>query len=201
MAFLHGFCLALGLILPLGVQNLFVFQQGITQPRLVRIFPAVITAALCDTVLIVLSVGGMSVILMNSLVMKNILVLGGVVFLLYMGYVTWHSKPKEDEVRNVSFSAKRQITFAMSVSFLNPYAFLDILGVIGTSSLQYEAEEKILFTMACIMVSWLWFFALGIAGRVLGKRKNIRGKMQTLNRVSAMFIFGTAAYMLSTVIK
>ena len=27
-AFFHGFILALGLILPLGVQNLFVLQQG-----------------------------------------------------------------------------------------------------------------------------------------------------------------------------
>ena len=60
MAFLHGFILALGLILPLGVQNLFVLQQGILQPRLWKTVPAVVTAALCDTVLISCSVGGVA---------------------------------------------------------------------------------------------------------------------------------------------
>ena len=66
MAFLHGFILALGLILPLGVQNLFVLQQGILQPRLWKTVPAVVTAALCDTVLISCSVGGVAWLLAGT---------------------------------------------------------------------------------------------------------------------------------------
>ena len=46
---LHGFILALGLILPLGVQNVFVFNQGAVQSRFVKALPAIITASLCDT--------------------------------------------------------------------------------------------------------------------------------------------------------
>ncbi len=57
--YLHAFILALGLILPLGVQNLFVFNQGVTQPALWRALPAVITAAICDTLLILLAVQGL----------------------------------------------------------------------------------------------------------------------------------------------
>jgi L-lysine exporter family protein LysE/ArgO len=61
-AFTHGFILALGLILPLGAQNVFVFQQGATQHRFFQALPAVITAAVCDTALIILAVLGVSVV-------------------------------------------------------------------------------------------------------------------------------------------
>lgn len=61
-AIIHGFILAFGLILPLGVQNVFVFSQGAIQPTKVRAFPAVITAAICDTLLILLAVLGLSLI-------------------------------------------------------------------------------------------------------------------------------------------
>lgn len=61
-AIIHGIILAFGLILPLGVQNVFVFSQGAMQPSRLRALPAVLTAALCDTLLILLAVLGLSVI-------------------------------------------------------------------------------------------------------------------------------------------
>ncbi len=57
-AVIHAVLLALGLILPLGVQNVFVFNQGASQSRFRNALPAVITAGVCDTVLIGLAVGG-----------------------------------------------------------------------------------------------------------------------------------------------
>ena len=59
-AFIHGIILAIGLILPLGVQNLFVFTQGVIQPTVLRTLPVVVTASICDTLLIVLAVQGVS---------------------------------------------------------------------------------------------------------------------------------------------
>lgn len=57
-AALHGFILAFGLILPLGVQNIFVFNQGAVQPRFSRVLPVILTASVCDTLLITLAVAG-----------------------------------------------------------------------------------------------------------------------------------------------
>ena len=64
-AIIHGIILAFGLILPLGVQNVFVFSQGATQPRLLSALPATITAAVCDTFLILLAVFGLSIIVLQ----------------------------------------------------------------------------------------------------------------------------------------
>lgn len=58
---IHGVILAFGLILPLGVQNVFVFNQGTTQSTFNKTLPVIITAAICDTLLISLAVLGVSV--------------------------------------------------------------------------------------------------------------------------------------------
>ena len=67
-AVIHGFLLAIGLILPLGAQNVFVFNQGANQSKLIKAFPAVITAGICDSILISLAVIGVSLVLMLSLI-------------------------------------------------------------------------------------------------------------------------------------
>ncbi|GGA28547.1 LysE/ArgO family amino acid transporter [Psychrobacillus lasiicapitis] len=194
-AILHGILLAFGLILPLGVQNVFIFSQGATQPSLFKAFPAAITAALCDTLLIVLAVFGLSVIVLQLEGLRLGLMIVGIVFLLYMGYSIWKSKPASLETGK-SLKARKQIVFAMSVSLLNPHAILDTVGVIGTSALKYVGTEQLLFTAACILVSWCWFIGLTIAGATM-KKLDETGKLMTIfNKCSAVFIWCTAGYLL-----
>ena len=195
-AFLHGVILAFGLILPLGVQNVFVFSQGATQPRLVRAFPASVTAAVCDTLLILLAVFGLSVIVLQFEWLRISLMSVGIVFLLYMGYAIWKSTPTKTE-NNEALPIKKQILFALSVSLLNPHAILDTIGVIGTSALKYSGTEQIYFTAACILISWLWFFGLTLAGASLKKLDSSGKLMNTFNKCSAVFIWATAIYLLS----
>ncbi|MCL7520047.1 amino acid transporter, partial [Staphylococcus aureus] len=52
-AIIHGFILAIGLILPLGAQNVFIFNQGANQPKYRYVLPAIITAGLSDSLLII----------------------------------------------------------------------------------------------------------------------------------------------------
>lgn len=194
-AIIHGILLAFGLILPLGVQNVFIFSQGATQPSLLKAFPAAITAALCDTLLIVLAVFGLSVIVLQLEGLRLGLMIVGVIFLFYMGYSIWRSKPASLETGK-SLKARKQIVFAMSVSLLNPHAILDTVGVIGTSALKYVGTEQLLFTVACIIVSWCWFFGLTVAGATM-KKLDGTGKLMTIfNKCSAVFIWCTAGYLI-----
>lgn len=193
---IHGIILAFGLILPLGVQNVFIFTQGATQPNLVRAMPATITAAVCDTVLILLAVYGLSLIILQYDGLRLTLMIAGIIFLLYMSYSIWRSTPTEANVAN-ALPITKQVVFALSVSILNPHAILDIVGVIGTSAVKYEGFELILFTATCISVSWLWFFGLMIAGSMLKQLHNQTAVMKIFNKCSAVFIFATAIYLLS----
>ncbi|WP_242143053.1 MULTISPECIES: LysE/ArgO family amino acid transporter [unclassified Bacillus cereus group] len=193
-AVIHGMILAFGLILPLGVQNVFVFSQGATQPRFIRALPATITAALCDTFLILLAVFGLSIIVLQFQWLRLSLMIVGILFLLYMGYVIWKSKPTTNE-SNKALSTRQQVIFALSVSLLNPHAILDTVGVIGTSALKYVGTEQIFFTMACITVSWIWFFGLTLAGTVIKNLDSTGSLMNIFNKCSALFIWGTAVYL------
>jgi L-lysine exporter family protein LysE/ArgO len=201
-AAVHGFILALGLILPLGVQNVFVFNQGALQPRWIYVLPVVITASICDTLLITLAVLGVSAIVLGIGWIRLILVLVGVVFLLFMGYATWRSKPNpEINKKGSGLTAKKQIAFAASVSLLNPHAIMDTIGVIGTSSLSYSGASKLSFAIASILVSWLWFLGLSVAGRMIGRLDQSGNFLILLNKVSALIIWGTAVYLLVTVVE
>lgn len=81
---LHGFLLAFGLILPLGAQNVFVFNQGANHKSFKKIIPVVVTAGLCDTLLILLAVFGVSLLLNQYPVLQLIIYSIGFIFLLYM---------------------------------------------------------------------------------------------------------------------
>ncbi|KKZ95936.1 MULTISPECIES: LysE/ArgO family amino acid transporter [Bacillus] len=193
-AIVHGIILAFGLILPLGVQNVFVFSQGATQPKLIRALPAAVTAALCDTFLILLAVFGLSTIVLQFEWLRLSLMIAGILFLLYMGYVIWRSEPTTSET-NKALPIRQQVIFALSVSLLNPHALLDIVGVIGTSALKYVGPEQAIFTITCITVSWIWFFGLTLAGTVMKKIDGTGGIMNIFNKCSALFIWGTAIYL------
>lgn len=198
LAFTHGFILALGLILPLGVQNVFIFNQGAYQDKLHRALPAVIAAALADTALILLAVGGVSVAVLSFNWLRLMLITTGVVFLGYMGWITWQSSATL-QIRDgeaTKWSIKRQVLFALSVSLLNPHAILDTIGVIGTSSLTYVGKDQIAFTFACILVSWVWFAALAVSGRMVRAVDSSGMFFAAINRLSAVIMWGSGLYLL-----
>jgi hypothetical protein len=85
-AFLHGYLLSFGLILPLGPQNVFVFSQGATQPKWRRALPVVVTASFADTLLILVAVLGVSAMVLTVPWVKIVLGVIGVCFLLTIGW-------------------------------------------------------------------------------------------------------------------
>lgn len=200
-AIINGFILAFGLILPLGVQNVFVFNQGAAHRQFHRVLPVVIAASLCDTLLISLAVFGVSAIVLGIYWLKALLQGVGVLFLLYMGWVTWRSSGGQTDKPAEQLNPRRQVAFALSVSLLNPHAILDTVGVIGTSSLSYSGAAKMAFALACIVVSWLWFTGLALAGRMVGSMDQSGKLLMILNKVSALVIWGTAVYLVVTLLQ
>lgn len=200
-AVFHGFLLSLGLILPLGVQNTFILTQGALHRRWAGALPAVLTAAICDTILITVAVSGISLVVLTIPWFKQALSWVGVLFLLYMGWATWRSTPSVDSAASDEWPLRRQITFAASVSLLNPHAILDTIAVIGTTSLQYVGAAKLGYTLTCIAVSWLWFTGLAMAGHLLGMAASGVGLRRWLNRISALIMWWVAAQFLLVVLR
>ncbi|MGF9699703.1 LysE/ArgO family amino acid transporter [Paenibacillus sp. MABNR03] len=193
--FIHAVVLAFGLILPLGVQNVFIFNQGMSQRSLMRALPAVVTAGISDTLLIGAAVGGISLILLQWPLLAGVLYAGGAAFLLYMAWNIWRSSGAANGSLT-ALSAGRQIAFAASVSLLNPHALLDTVAVIGTSSLQYEGMDRVTFAITAAAVSWIWFLVLASAGRLIGRTDRTGRISLVFNRLSAGVMVVMACMML-----
>jgi len=201
-AWMNGFILAAGLILPLGVQNMFIFNQGANQPRLVQALPSVITAALCDTVLVILAVLGISVVVVNFAWLSRILMGFGAMFLFYMGWTLWRSHPSNGAAAGqAAYGIRKQVLFAASVSLLNPHAILDTVMVIGMNSLRYSGTDRTAFAAAVVTVSWLWFLGLCMAGSIMKKMNPSGGWIRWINKISALIIWGTACYLLLGLVR
>ncbi|MFD1416927.1 LysE/ArgO family amino acid transporter [Oceanobacillus jeddahense] len=195
----HGFILALGLILPLGAQNVFIFNQGANHKKLIGALPVVITAGLCDTFLIVLAILGVSLILMSLPVLQIFIYTIGLIFLIYMAWSLWNEKPASLK-KYESMSAKKQIGFALSVSLFNPHAIMDTIGVIGTSAAIYSGTEKFLFSISTIIVSWLWFIFLAIIGKFIGSIDRTGKYIIILNKVSSVIVMIVSLVIIKNII-
>jgi len=128
IAFAHGFMLALGLVLPLGVQNVFVFSQGACQPKLRRALPAVIAAGYCDTLLVLLAVFGVSVAVLEFVWLR-----------------------------------------------------VALLAAI---------------TLACVLVSWLWFVFIAVAGSAVRRLDSSGAALRILNKASAIIMWASGLFLL-----
>ncbi|MBF0812943.1 LysE/ArgO family amino acid transporter [Staphylococcus xylosus] len=195
----HGLLLALGLILPLGAQNIFVFNQGANHKSIYKSLPVIITAGLCDTLLILLAILGVSLILLSLPILQITIYCIGIVFLIYMAWSLWTSYQYQLQTYK-PMTAKKQIGFALSVSLLNPHAIMDTIGVIGTSAAIYEGVEKVVFSIATVLVSWIWFFFLAIAGKIIGHVDKTGKYITVLNKCSAIIIIIVALMILKQLI-
>lgn len=196
---IHGLLLALGLILPLGAQNVFVFNQGANQKKISKALPVIITAGLCDTFLIVIAILGVSLILISMPTLQLFIYIIGFLFLMYMAWSLWTEKPSNiEEIEPIS--AKKQILFALSVSLLNPHAIMDTVGVIGTSASVYDGYDKVVFSLATISVSWIWFVFLAILGRITGKIDKSGKYIVILNKVSSVIVIIVGLIILKNIV-
>ncbi len=197
MSFFHGIVLAFALILPFGPQNIFLFNIGAMYPRYSHALPALITAAVADSALILLAVLGASVLLLEFPMIKTTLIILGVLFLLYVGWSIWVSVPVIETGKNErvkTWPVKKQILLAASFSLLNPHALIDTIAVIGVTAFTYQGSDRAVFTLACIIVSWVWFFSLAYMGRKILRAKPNFYKI--FNRISAVLIWGSAALLI-----
>lgn len=200
IALIHGVLLSAALILPPGAQNVFLINQGANHKKFIHTLPAVITAGLSDTLLIILSVIGVSLIILSIPVLQFTMYIIGFVFLIFMAISLWFTKAATSHAP-VKLNPYKQISYALSVSLLNPHALLDTAGIIGTNSTAYTGSALLVFTLSCIAVSWITFVLLVLLGRVLGNIDKNGSITVRINKISAVVIFIVAGFILYNIIK
>ncbi|MGH1600179.1 LysE/ArgO family amino acid transporter [Campylobacter majalis] len=164
--FLAGFALSFSLILAIGAQNAFVLKQGIKREH---VFIVCLLCALSDALLILAGVFGFGYFVsQNPLVLKFAL-WGGFLFLFAYGIRSLWSAYKHENAlivdNNTPNNLLKTILLTLSFTWLNPHVYLDTMVLIGSVSLKYDSNFA--FALGAISASFVFFFTLGYAARVL----------------------------------
>jgi L-lysine exporter family protein LysE/ArgO len=198
--FLRGALLGLGLIIPLGPQNTFIFQRASLQEKFIHLLPVLLVCILCDVSLILVAIIGADLI-EPFVRWKLLLQLGGGIFLLYLSWNIWkNAKQEKGTIEQKALNLWQQVFYTLSVSLLNPHAILDTFFVIGTVSASYIGLEKHLFSLGCIIIDILWFLGLACLGFFLKKLKNGSKITFITNRISSIIMLVMALDIFRTII-
>lgn len=178
--FIEGFLLQASLILALGAQNLFVIDTGLKKNH--HLLAATI-CAVCDVLLIVLGVVGVSAIIVKTPVFKVFVGTIGALFLLYYSALKLVEAYKGVEVKGEDASkkmSKRLVVMAtLGFTLLNPHVYIDTFFLVGGYSTRFvELLDKLKFAFGAGFFSVIWFYFLAICSSKfsgsLTKEKNIR---------------------------
>ena len=157
----------MGLIAAIGAQNAHVLRQGIAGRQVaVTIFVCI----LCDTVLMVSGVYGMSAIVKLWPPFEWVTRVGGALFLFGFGVMCFRSA-----LNNQALGIKGRVVESFwpafwtirGVTLLNPHVYLDTLVFIGGLGAQYGPDDQLSFAVGAVTASWVWFLARGYGATLL----------------------------------
>ncbi|MES2198540.1 MAG: LysE family transporter [Chlamydiota bacterium] len=202
MAFLKGILLGLGLVMPLGPLNLYIFNNASLQKRYAAALPVILMSALCDLSLILFAVLGVDIISRIDWFVIFMMSVGSV-FLFYMGIKMWVGAKKTvlEPAMATTQSIPSQLASSAMLSILNPHAILDTFIVIGAVSATFVGFEKWTFTMGCMFSDFAWFLFLGTAGYFLRKLSHGPKIFFVINRFSSLVMIGLALQLVISLVK
>ena len=186
--FLLGLLLGLALIVPIGVQSLFVLNQGLLV-GFPRAFIGVSTVCLCDSFLIVLGAAGASAFL-AALGYQEILTAAGSLFLFVLGFLALRARFRHTDARHLA-PIGATVAQAVGVSMLNPHAILDTVGVLGAAIAAQAAHERVAFAAGAVGASWAWYLILSVGASTLQTRLTSQARLW-IQRGSGMIMLGFA---------
>lgn len=207
-AFIPGLVLSLSLIMAIGPQNAHVMRMGLTRQHLW------LTIAVCvatDVALIAVGVAGLAQLGGLSDRLVGAMTGGGAVVLLIYGAQAMRrflnpvavaaadGSQASGAARAVNRNVTRRqaVVLALTLSWLNPHAWLDTAVVIGTASLAYAQPQNAVFGLGAAVGSMLWFASLGLAMAVLGRRMDSPVFWRALDGLVALMMWGTALWLLA----
>lgn len=196
-AFQAGFLLSLSLIMALGPQNAHVLRMGL-QGQYVWLTIGVCIVS--DALLIGLGVLGLARLGGLSVLLKNALVAGGIVFLLVYGTRSFQRfwaggaapLPSTEAAATRPMTPVRATLAALAFAWLNPHAWLDTAVLIGSASLAWSAPANAVFGMGAVSASALWFIGLGLGVFWLGQRLRTPALWRVMDALVALMMWGTA---------
>ena len=189
-----GFALSFSLILAIGAQNAFVLRQGLMRQHVGML---VLFCALSDAVLIIIGVGGLAPFMVQWLIsIEKWLFAGAALWLgaygLMRGYKAWLGDAALQAGEVTQKGLLTTLAMAAVLTFGNPHVYLDTVVLIGTVSLQFEAQAKIAYAVGAVTASFVFFAGLGYGATALSGIMKRQNSWRILDAAVAVVMLGLA---------
>jgi len=194
-AFVNGLLLGAGLIIAIGAQNLFVLRQGMARDQ---VFIVCLLSSVIDASLILAGAIGLGSLIASMPWLVPWASWGGALFLVGFGLlavyrVIWPKPLGLSENGAIVSSARKAVMLTLAFGFLNPHVYLDTVILLGSIAASYDIDLRLYFVAGAILASFLWFFSVGYAARLLSPLLRTKTGARFLDALVATMMFLVAA--------
>ena len=189
-----GFALGFSLLIAIGAQNAFVLRQGLLRQH---VFAVVLFCAIADMALIVVGVGGLS-LLVADVAARYEAALFGLAAMWLAGYgvmrlrraIRANAAIKADAAGSDSLAAV--LTTGAVLTFGNPHVYLDTVVLLGAVSVRFTGMDKLAYGTGAATASFVFFFALGYGASLLAPQMQRPNAWRVLDTIIAVVMFALA---------
>ena len=181
LAYLQGLSLGLAYVAPIGVQNLFVINAGLSQPRAAAYRTALIVIFF-DVTLALAGFFGIGALIEHSELIRKGVLLAGSLVVMYMGLRLMLSREVAGPAINVNIPLMKTIGMACVVTWFNPQAIIDGTMMLGAFRASLPAGGDLPFIFGFGSASVIWFLTLSTIVSLLGSKFNEKA-LNIINKV------------------
>lgn len=197
--YLQGLTMGLAYVAPIGMQNIFVINNALTNSKVRALICALIVIFFDITLGLACFLGIGYILEVFPVISKGIIFIGSLL-LLYIAYALFNAKPKLREEKSTSLPFAKIMMTAFLVTWCNPQAILDGTMMLGAFRATLPGNTAYLFIAGFASASMMWFILLTIA--VSHFNRCISDKiLAIINKICALIIAFYAVKLLLSFIK
>lgn len=158
--YLQGLTMGLAYVAPIGLQNLFVINTALTQPRK-RVYATALIVIFFDVTLGLACFFGIGAIMSASKLLEMIVLAVGSLIVIWIGVGLVRSKDDSlDSGKDVNVPIVKVITTACVVTWFNPQALIDGSMMLGAFKATLPEGTDFFFVSGFASASVLWFLTI-----------------------------------------
>ena len=157
--YLQGLTMGLAYVAPIGLQNLFVINTAITQPRL-RVYMTALIVIFFDVTLGMACFFGVGAVMESWPILEKTVLLIGSLIVMWIGVSLLKDKSSLDKSTKVDIPILKVITTACVVTWFNPQALIDGTMMLGAFKATLPPGMDLFFVVGFASASVIWFLGI-----------------------------------------
>lgn len=167
--FIQGLTMGLAYVAPIGLQNLFVINTAVSQPRR-RVYATALIVIFFDVTLAFACFFGIGALMKSSHLLSLAILFAGSLIVMYIGFDLLRSKDSMESAADVNVSLWKVIGTACVVTWFNPQALIDGSMMLGAFKAVLPPEKSAAFIIGVACASCCWFLGISTVLSLLGTK-------------------------------